>query len=163
MIEENNTDLMNNVMNSLFKVIGKKTTPAHAWLTLKILIQKLTYNYNFLKSIYVVNINDIKEMEYYDTNIKNIVEIESDIINNVNKKMLGEAIQSLSDEIIKYLGKKAGYHLLCEFRYDIGSEYYIIIKSMGVDLHLDKLQNELYGWTKEEKPLEEKQIVTEVI
>ena len=46
MIEENNTDLMNNVMNSLFKVIGKKTTPAHAWLTLKILIQKLTYNYN---------------------------------------------------------------------------------------------------------------------
>lgn len=117
----------------------KKTTPAHAWLTLKILIQKLTYNYNFLKSIYVIDINDIKGMEYYDTNIKNIVEIESDIINNVNKKMLGESIQALSDEIIKYLGKKAGYHLLCEFRYDIGIEYYTIIKSRGIDLHLDKL------------------------
>jgi hypothetical protein len=168
MIEENNTDVMNKVMNSFFKVIGKRTTPAHAWLTLKILIGKLTYNYSFLNDIYVKEINDIKEMEYYDTNMKNIVKIKSDVINNVNRKMLGKAIQSLSDELIKNLGKKAGYHLLCEFRYDIGNDYYSLIKSMGVDLHLEKLQNDLYGWISEENLTEEKnakqkEIIEEII
>jgi len=168
MIEENNSDIMKKVMNSFFKVIGKRTTPAHAWLTLKILIGKLTYNYNFLNSIYVTEIDSIKEMEYYDTSIKNIVNIETDVINNVNRKMIGKAIQSLSDELIKYLGKKAGYHLLCEFRYDIGNEYFSIIKSMGVDFNLDKLQNDLYGWVTEENSLHEKdrkqkQIIEELI
>ena len=156
MIEENNTDIMNKVMNSFFKVIGKRTTPAHAWLTLKILIGKLTYNYNFLNSIYVTEINEIKEMEYYDTDIQNIINIESDVIDNVNRKMIGKAIQSLSDELVKYLGKKAGYHLLCEFRYDIGNEYFSIIKSMGVDFHLEELQNDLYEWVSEDEKVEEK-------
>ena len=167
MIEENNSEIMNKVMNSFFKVIGKRTTPAHAWLTLKILIGKLTYNYSFLNSINITEINSIKEMEYYNTDVKNIVNIENNIIDNVNRKMIGNAIQSLSDELIKYLGKKAGYHLLCEFRYDIGNEYFSIIKSMGVDLNLEKLQNDLYGWVSEEetedKDNTQKQIMEDIV
>jgi len=168
MIEENNSDVMNRVMNSFFKVISTRTTPAHAWLTLKKLIGKLTYNYNFLNNIEVIEINDIKEMEYYDTDIKNIVNINSESIDSINRDMIGKAIQSFADEIINYLGEKAGYHLLCEFRYDIGDDYFSIIKSMGVDLHLDILQNNLYGWVTEDisndkKITKQKEIINEVI
>ena len=118
-------------------------------------IPKLTYNYSFLNSINVTDINNVKEMEYYDTNIQNIVNVESDVLDNVNRKMIGKVIQSLSDELIRYLGKKAGYHLLCEFRYDLGNDYFSIIKSMGVDFHLEELQNDLYGWVTEDEPTEE--------
>jgi len=156
MFEENNTDVMNHVMNSFFKVISTRTTPAHAWLTLKKMIGKLTYNYNFLENIYVVEIKNIKEMEYYNTNIKSIVNIESNVIDNVNRNIIGKLIQSFADEIIKYLGKKAGYHLLCEFRYDLGDEYFSIIKSMGVDLHLDTLEYDLYGYDNEKDLIEKK-------
>ena len=139
-----NSDVMNHVMNSFFNVISTRTTPAHAWLTLKILMQKIEYNYNFIKSIDLIDIKDIKEMEYYQTKFKNIAIIDTAIVETVDEKIIGESVQSLADELKKYLGKKAGYHLLREFRDDLGDNYYSIINKMGVDLRLIELQDELY-------------------
>ena len=95
-----------------------------------------------------IDLKDVKEIEYYQTK-HDIVNIDSDVFNYVDQKRIGQVIQLFADELKKYLGKKAGYHLLREFRDDLGADYYSVIKNMGTDLQLKKLQDELYGWLDE--------------
>jgi hypothetical protein len=146
MSDISNIDVMNHVMNSLFKVISTRTTPAHAWLTLRILMQKVEYNYNFLRGVELIDIEDVKAMEQDTSKTKDIAVIDTIVMDAIEEKLIGEAIQALADQLQRYLGKKAGYHLLREFRDDLGDKYYGIINGWGVDLRLDALQNELYAW-----------------
>lgn len=59
---------------------------------------------------------------------------------------MGRAIQNLVDVLKRHLGKRAGYFFMKEFQDDLGEDYRSIIKSMGVDLRLADLQDELGGW-----------------
>ena len=158
MIGIKNSEVITHVMNSFFNVTSTKTSAAHAWLTLKILLQKLEYKYDFLRNVSVKDINYInaflKEIIYHQTNY-NVVSVHSDIVDSINQKKVGQAIQSFADELMKYLGKEAGYHFLREFRDDLGGEYHLILRTMGVDLRLIELQDELYGLISEHYSIED--------
>jgi len=153
-----NSEVINHVMDSFFHVISTKTSPAHAWLTLKIIMQEIEYDHDFIKSVDVVDIEDVKtyiKMSKRNEKEFNIVQVHTDVVDHTNEDLIGKAIQSLADKLKKYMGKKAGYHFLREFRDDLGEDYHSIIKKMGVDLRLIELQEDLYGWINENYVVEE--------
>jgi len=132
-----NSDVIKHALFSLINVATPKTSDDYAWSTLKKLLKELIDNYDFLKYI------QIGELGSLNNNIGDITALSE--INAIEPKEVGRAIQDLIDLYKKYLGKKAGYFFITEFKDDLGSRYHSIIKSMGVDLRLIELQNELYG------------------
>jgi len=98
---------------------------------------ELKNDYDFLKYV------QIGELENLDNNIDDINIISH--MNTIEKKELGKSIQDLVDLYKKYLGNKAGYFFISEFKENLGERYHSIIKSIGVDLRLIDLQNEIYS------------------
>lgn len=132
-----NQHIVKRTLMSLIYVATTKTSDDYAWSSIKKLMNELRETYDFLKYI---QIKDIKQLRYTIDDIT----IEP-TLNNIEPRELGKAIQDIIDLLKKYLGKKAGYFFIQEFREVLGEEYNRIIKSMGVDLRLVELQNELYG------------------
>jgi len=142
-----NSNVMTRVLNSFFHVIGTKTSPAHAWLTLKIILQQLEYSHEFIKNVDVVDIEDVNLYLNGKKNCKtefNIVDIQCDVVDETYHEEVGQAIQSLADKLKKCLGEKAGCYFMKEFKEELGEECCLIIKEMGVDLRIVDLQDELY-------------------
>jgi len=137
MTEAENIDIMKHTLFSLVNVASIKTSDDYAWSTIKKLITELISNYDFLKYI------SIGELKNLQNSIEDINIVSK--MNSVEQKELGKAIQDLIDLYKKYLGKRAGFFFIREFKENLGSEYYSIIKNIGVDLRLIDLQNELYG------------------
>ena len=144
---ENNTEILKHTLITLIDVASTKTSYDYAWSSLKKLIKELQVNYDFLMYIHIA---DIEDLRYSVDGIK----IE-DKINNVDQRKIGEVIQNLVDLLKKYLGKKAGYFFISEFREILGDDYNKILKDMGVDLRLIDLQNELRGMNSGEYHLKE--------
>ena len=132
-----NQHVIRRTLMSLIYVATTKTSDDYAWTSIKKLINELKINYDFLKYI---KIKDIKQLRY---SIDDII-IEPNL-NNIEPSEVGKAIQDIIDLLKKYLGKKAGYFFIQEFKEVLGEQYHKIIKSMGVDLRLVELQDELYG------------------
>jgi len=131
------SDIMKHTLYSLICVARTKTTDDYAWSTLKKLINELKDNYSFLN---YVNINDLENLKNNIEDIQIISKIE-----NIESREIGKSIQDLIDLYKKYLGKKAGYFFIREFKNDLGEKYHSSIKSLGVDLRLIELQNEMKG------------------
>jgi len=132
-----NQHVVKRTLMSLIYVATTKTSDDYAWSSIKKLMNELKVTYDFLK---YVEIKDIKQLRY---SIDDIL-IEPNL-NNIEPRELGKAIQDIIDLLKKYLGKKAGYFFIQEFKEVLGEQYHKIIKSMGVDLRLVELQDELYG------------------
>jgi len=132
-----NQHVVKRTLMSLIYVATTKTSDDYAWSSIKKLMNELKVTYDFLK---YVEIKDIKQLRY---SIDDII-IEPNL-NNIEPRELGKAIQDIIDLLKKYLGKKAGYFFIQEFKEVLGEQYHKIIKSMGVDLRLVELQDELYG------------------
>jgi len=132
-----NSDILKNTLMSLIKVASSKTSDDYAWSSIKKLLNELKTKYNFLV---FVKIGEINKLNY---NIKDIsVNYKFEKIESLE---LGRAIQDIIDLLKKYLGAKAGYFFIQEFKSVLGEKYYTIIKDMGVDLRLVQLQNEFSG------------------
>lgn len=137
MDETDNSDIMKRTLYSLVTVAITKTSDDYAWSTIKKLLNELKNDYDFLKYVQIGELDDL------DNNIDDINIVSH--INTIEKKELGQAIQDLVDLYKKYLGKKAGYFFISEFKETLGERYHLIIKSIGVDLRLIDLQNEIYS------------------
>ena len=138
MLKVKNSDVFKHVLSSLVNVTSSKTSEEHALLMVNTLLKNLELEYDFLRYI------KIDDVEGIDNNLDAIVVVSD--INYVESIRIGKAIQSLVDVLKKHLGKKAGYYFIREFRDDLGEDYNLIIKNMGVDLRLVELQDEMYGW-----------------
>ena len=137
MDEVNNSDIIKRILYSLITVASNKTSDDYAWSTIKKLLNELKNDYDFLKYV------QIGGLESLENNIDDINIISH--MNVIEKKELGKAIQDLVDLYKKYLGKKAGYFFISEFKETLGEKYHLIIKDIGVDLRLIDLQNEIYS------------------
>ncbi|RLF34754.1 MAG: hypothetical protein DRM99_05965 [Thermoplasmata archaeon] len=133
----NNSDVVRHVLFSLINVATNKTSDDYAWSTLKKLLKELEREYSFLKYI------EIKHIDYLKYTMDDINIAQQ--LNQIQVKELGKSIQDLIDLYKKYLGKKAGYFFIKEFKTYLGEEYHSVIKNMGVDLRLIELQNEIKG------------------
>ena len=135
--EISNSDISKHTLMALITVAKSKTSDDYAWASTKKLLNELKAKYDCLKYI---TIDELEMISY----ISDDIVIKSDF-DKVEDNILGMAIQDIIDLLKKYLGKKAGYFFIQEFREVLGEEYHKIIKSMGVDLRLVELQDELYG------------------
>ena len=133
-----NSDVMKHTLTSLVHVASTKTSEDYARTSLKKLLKELEDNYYFLKYI------EIEDAESLEDTYEAITVMSR--IDRVEPRTVGKAIQSLIDVLKKYLGKKAGFFFIQEFRDDLGDDYHSVIKNMGVDLRLADLQEELGGW-----------------
>jgi len=149
---KSNAEIMQHVIDSLFHVISQNTTPAFAWLTLRIMLQKCCYQYHFLHQIDIGDIKEVQECNVSDSSFysRSITSVSQDI-NSINTGQLGQCILTLIQELRNQMGTQAGYVLLHQFRNDLGERYYQLIQGMGADLQLSEIQNELYGW-EDKKP-----------
>ena len=129
-----NSEILKHTLYSLIHVATLKTSDDYAWASIKKLIRELKSNYKFLENVKIGNLS------YLKYNIEDIV--VSSEINDVDPKEVGKAIQEIVDLLKKYLGEKAGYFFIQEFREILGDTYHSIIKKMGVDLRLVELQDQ---------------------
>ena len=132
-----NSDILKNTLMSLIKVARSKTSDDYAWSSIKKLLIELNTKYTCLRFVHIGKINEI------NYNINDII-IDDDF-ERIESLELGKAIQDIIDLLKKYLGKKAGYFFIQEFKSVLGERYYNIIKDIGVDLRLVELQNEFSG------------------
>ena len=133
-IKIDNSEILKHTLFSLIHVASLKTSDDYAWASVKKLIRELKINH---ASLNYVQIGNISYLNYTVEDIKISPEI-----NDIDPKELGKAIQNIVDLVKKYLGEKAGYFFIQEFREILGDTYHSIIKKMGVDLRLVELQDQ---------------------
>jgi len=129
---------MKHTLASLVHVASTKTSEEYARSSVKNLLKELEENYGFLRYI------EIKDVKYLEDTYDAITVMSN--IDRIDPLAVGRAIQNLVDVLKKHLGKRARYFFMKEFQDDLGEDYRSIIKSMGVDLRLADLQDELGGW-----------------
>ena len=126
------------IIFSLVNVTADKTTEDYAWSIVKNLLKELEGTYEFLRFI---KIDDLENLENTIDDITVLSDIE-----HIDPMDLGKAIQNIIDVFRMRMGSNAGYFFIQEFKNDLGDDYYLIIKKMGVDLRLTGLQNEMAGF-----------------
>jgi len=129
------SQVIKKILLSLINVTQDKTTKNYAWSIVKNLLGDLEKNYDFLKYVKICELDDL------DTELESITVLSD--IDQVNPIELGKAIQNLIDIFKIRMGNKAGYYFIEDFKNDLGDEYHLIIKKMGVDLRLTSIQNEI--------------------
>jgi hypothetical protein len=133
-IKIDNSEILKHTLFSLIHVASLKTSDDYAWASVKKLIRELKVNH---ASLNYVKIGNISYLNYTIEDIKISPEL-----NDIDPKELGKAIQNIVDLVKKYLGEKAGYFFIQEFREILGDTYHSIIKKIGVDLRLVQLQDQ---------------------
>lgn len=128
------SDVMRHVIHTLIDMSSRKTTKAHALLTISDLIEKLKTKYDFLKH---VEIKDTRFLEMDEP-----VTVMSDI-DNVKPDEIAKALYDIIKTTNIALGKDAGYFFIKELRNNLGEEYALTIEEMGLDLGLMQLEFEV--------------------
>ncbi len=126
--------IVENLLNILINISGRKTDRGHAVFTLDAVMKKLEDKYDFLKH---VKIKDTRYIEDVDT-----VSVMSDI-NVVDSSEMGRALQDIITTMDNSLGKDAGHFFIKELRTSLDDDYKTSIDDMGVDLSLMQLEREV--------------------
>lgn len=120
-----NKEIFKSLLKSTINVISRRTSDAYANVVISNSVKKLSKKYNFLHFV------EIKETEYHE--LYDVINIEQGI-NNVDIGQIGLALKDFIQEIIKVMGKSAGYYFIREIKESLSFEYEKIIKEIGVDL-----------------------------
>jgi len=126
--------IVENLLNNLINISGRKTDRGHAIITLDSVMKKLENKYDFLKHI---QIKDTRYIEDVDT-----VSVMSDI-NVVDPSEIGRALQDIITTMDSSLGKNAGHFFIKELHISLDDDYKTFISDMGVDLSLMQLEREI--------------------
>ena len=129
------SDLMKNVLKTLISISSRKTDLPFALMTMEDLIKRLEPKYDFLK---LVQIND----DVYNEETANIVSVMSDI-NKVPPTEVGKALYAIIASLNRSLGDRAGHFFIKEIRNTLSDEYISVMKTMGVDLGMMQLEDEV--------------------
>jgi len=126
--------IVENLLNILINISGRKTDRGHAIITMDAVMKKLEDKYDFLKH---VKIKDTRYIEDVDT-----VSVMSDI-NVVESSEMGRALQDIITTMDNSLGKDAGHFFIKELRTSLDDDYKTSMDDMGVDLSLMQLEREV--------------------
>ena len=126
--------IVENLLNILINISGRKTDRGHAIITMDAVMKKLEDKYDFLKH---VQIKDTRYIEDVDT-----VSVMSDI-NVVDSSEMGRALQDIITTMDNSLGKDAGHFFIKELRTSLDDDYKTSMDDMGVDLSLMQLEREV--------------------
>ena len=124
----NNSDVARQFLQTIIKIIGRKTSEEYAAVTIRNLLNKLQPTYPFLQDIEIKNTRSLE--------LESNVTIQ-DSLNTINPKEAGMALKELTKKIMKFMGKNAGYFFIRETQEKIGIDCdTTLVKTMDVDLTL---------------------------
>ncbi|RLF27324.1 MAG: hypothetical protein DRN05_05775 [Thermoplasmata archaeon] len=126
-----NTDVMKRLLQSMFDVISRRTSPGYAAVIIDSIFKKIVEKHNFLRYV------DIKHSQYSED--IDVIEVD-DKINSVAPQEMGQAIKDIISIIATALGKDADYYFIRELKESLGYDYESAIKDMGVDLDVMQFQ-----------------------
>ena len=129
-----NSEIVENLLNVLIDISGRKTDRGHAIFTLESVIRKLEDKYGFLTNI---KVNDTRYLEFV-----NPIDVTSNI-NNASSADIGEALHDIITTMDSSLGGDAGHFFIKEIRNKLDDEYRFSMDEMGVDLSLMQLEREV--------------------
>ena len=135
-----NSDVVKEIIQKLISISSRKTTQGSALSNMNSLLKQLETKYSFLKNI------QIKDIQYSED--PNPVSVMGEI-NTIQSIEIGRAIQALIRLTNKSLGKNAGYFFIKEIQKSLNDEYTFTMQSMGVDLGLMQLENEVERFEKQ--------------
>ena len=130
-----NSTAIENLLQILIKVVGRRMTKEFAVSNIENILNKLTPKYGFLKNIKIENASYSEK--------KSDVKVESEI-NHVDADELGKAINEIFDLMIRSMGKNVGYYYIKEIQEDLESEIGTFFNEFEVNLNL-KQQEHLLG------------------
>lgn len=122
-----NKEVLQHILNSLFEVTSKKTSPGIAELIVGAILKQLQQKFNFLSTI------------HFDMNSSQI-EIPSSV-NSIDGKKIGKAIEAIIRLIYMNLDKQAGVDFINELERFTDSDVLVRMKALGVDLDLMRIEH----------------------
>ena len=137
MAELKKSELLDNVLETIIRISGRKTSKGHAIFTMEELLKNLTGKYEFLKH---VQINDTRFTE--DDNAVSVMSA----IDNTKPKDLGKAIYEIIVNVNSSLGRDAGHFFMKEIKNTLDDDQLTTMMNMGVDLSLMQLEHEVEEW-----------------
>lgn len=120
-----NTDIVSYTLETIIRVIGRRSSENFALVTIDSVLKKLAPKYNALRCI------EIKS-DLYSKGVDAVV--IHDKINMVDTKELISAIAELLDVIVDAFGEGAGYFFIREIKDNLKLDVLSIFKEYGTDL-----------------------------
>jgi hypothetical protein len=120
-----NSEIISYVLETLIRIIGRRSSENFALITIDTIMKQLQSKYNSLKYIEIKNTLYSEGIEAIGINPN---------INKVETRDLVNAIAELLDVMTNALGKGARYHFIKEIKDDLEPEIQSIFKEYGLDL-----------------------------
>jgi len=130
LVQQAHEELMKKTLETLVSIVGERTSPGFAVVTLDTVLKNLAGKYTFLTYIKI-------DKDRYSEGI-DAVSVVSDI-NMVESYKLGQAIREIMKMMHQNLGDKA-YDFIGEFKKKLGDEYLYEIENIGINLHFLELE-----------------------
>lgn len=133
MLQIKNSELLKQVLKSIFNILSNEIGRNLAVTTLRDLIERLNLNYEFLKH---VKINESGFMQGLDT-----VSVIADV-DYIKSEELGGAIREIVQELEDFLKRKCGVSLIKDLRNNLNKKYFLKIEEMGISLDENEIQQD---------------------
>ncbi len=124
----NNTEIINNILETLYTKISRRTNEKNAESILNRVILDLKPHYSYLSVIKIKN-------TYYEENAKNIQITYSSIIDKLNSDELNKCIVDIFELTVKYLKRDADYFFIKEFKDAINNIDDFILDEKNIDFN----------------------------
>lgn len=124
----NNTEIINNILKTLYEKISRRTNEKNAVSILNRVILDLKPRYPYLSVIKIKN-------TYYEENAKNIQITYSSIIDKLNSDELNKCIVDVFELTVKYLKRDADYFFIKEFKDAINNIDDFILDEKNIDFN----------------------------
>ena len=122
-----NSLAVENLIQILIKVVGRRTNKDFAVTNIENILNRLQPKYDFLKYVTILNTSySEKESD---------AKVESEI-DNVDADSVGEAINEIFDSMIRTMGKNVGYYFIKEIQDDLERELGSFFSEYEVNLNV---------------------------
>jgi hypothetical protein len=120
-----NSYVLKEIIRALYHVAGRRTTQSFAAKVIGSIIKTLEQKYVFLKYVKVIEVGELTEDEAI---------IISEEIDNIDKRLIGKAIEAIIRITYMDIIGKAGLFFIAEIKRRTGDELINDLSTFGVDL-----------------------------
>ena len=131
MSELKNSEIITFIIDTLVKIISKRTSPSYAHSTVNKIINQLLIKYDFLQYV------EINNTIYSEIDEKIIVDPE---IDNVQSTDFFNCVKELINSSTKAIGEKADFFFIRELRDNFGYDNEPIVKDLILNLNIKQFE-----------------------
>jgi len=127
-----NSIAVENLLQILIKVVGRRTNKDFAVTNIENILNRLQTKYDFLRYVKIENASFTEK--------KSDVKVESEI-DTIDADNVGKAINDIFDSMIKTMGKNVGYYYIKEIQEDLEREIGTFFNEFEVNLNIKQQEH----------------------